>query len=310
VRLTDVVVAMDEQVLAIAERSGRLAVFDLATGLMLWRETTPVAQVHDIDVGGGAVAIGGARPAPDGVAGFKPVVAVYDARSGQLMQNLDSLAGKVRWVRLAGHAAGTTLVTGMEPQIDAYDIVRAKLSWSIAGGPAFGSLDAWIFGDRMFILDEHRSLWLAGVVAGEIGRRPLESYEHLVGSGRIEAYPIGPERKLTAFATDRGLCVFDAAGKLVGLDSVQGEEPDEGSLTPPAPGESLFVTLETAQHQAEGGQNVYDLHVLEAETGILIGSRQVALELPPRLVTLLDGHIVVTAGNNTVIYSAPESDAR
>lgn len=311
-RLTDLVVAMDEQTIAVVERSGRAASFELESGRLLWSAVTPVSQVHDVDVGGGAVVIGGAAaPASDraAIAGLTPIIAVFDARTGQTIHNLTDLAGAVRWVRVADRGErGAALIAGLAPEIDSFDLVRGKPNWSIAGGPAFGSLDAWVFGDRLFVLDEHRSLWLASVITGEISKQPLETYEHLVGSGPIEAVAAGPDRLFTAFTTDRGVCIFDALGRLVGIDAVQGNEADEGGLLPPSQGEGLFVTVETSPRHNDANQTVYNLHVLDGSTGMLKSSRQLALELPPKRIAILDGRVLITAGNNTLIYQAPEAD--
>ncbi len=314
VRLRDILISMDEQVLALVERTGRAAAFDLESGRLLWHASTTVSQVHDIDTGAGAIAIGGSNPpGRDGGAMAVPAIAIYDARTGQPMHALDNLAGRVRWLRIAGgggHNEGASVIAGLEPEIDAFDLARAKLSWSIPGGVAFSSFDAWIFGDRLFVLDQHRSLYLAALASGQIGRQPLETFEHLQGSGRIEAAAVGPNRALTAFSTDRGVCIFDAAGKLAGIDSIHTNENDEGTLITPVASETYFVAVETSPHQNDAAQNVYDLHILDAKTGILKSTRQLALELPPRAVAILDGRIVITAGNNTIIYSAPEADSK
>jgi tetratricopeptide (TPR) repeat protein len=259
VRLTDVTVSMDEQVFAIVERSGRAAAFDLEGGKMLWNTTTSVNQVHDVDVGGGAVAIGGAQAPTGDRAGFAPIVSVLDARTGNLMHNMTELPNTVRWLRVADHGdQGAALIVATAAEIGSYDLVRAKPNWSIAGGGAFGSLDAWIFGNRLFILDEHRSLWLASLETGEISKQVLETYEHLIGSGPIDAAAIGAERQLTAFTTDRGVCVFDAGGRLVGIDSINGES-EEGALVPPAISDAYFVAIQTQPHLGEGNQTQYDL---------------------------------------------------
>jgi hypothetical protein len=308
-RLSDVVASMDEQVFALVERTGRAAAFDLDSGRLLWNTATAVSQVHDVDVGGGAVVIGGAVAPAGDRAGLSPIVAVHDARTGQVMHNMAELANTVRWVRVADHGEqGASLIVATAAEIDSFDLVRAKANWTIAGGAAFGSLDSWIFGDRLFILDEHRSLWLASLATGEMSRQVLETYEHLVSSVRPEAAAIGEGRKLTAFATDRGVCVFDGAGKLVGIDSINGES-EEGALVPPVISENYFVTIQTQSQQGEGNQTVYELSILDAKTAMLRATRQLALDLVPRRMAILDGRILITAGSNTVVYSAPETDA-
>jgi outer membrane protein assembly factor BamB len=308
VRLRDVLVVSDEGVMALVERSGRIAAFDMDSGRLLWHATSPVSQVSDADARAGAIAIGGGAP-PDAdrtpIAGLSPMVALYDARTGAAIKSLDNLPGRVRWLRLVGPNAGAAVITGLDSEVNSFDLTRGNQLWSISGGPAFESIDAWVFADRLFLLDRQRNLWLAGLNTGQISRQPLETYEHLQGSSRIDCSQVGKD--LAAFSTDRGVCIFDATGQLVGIDAVQGEA-DEGTLTMPAQSESYFVAVQTTVHQSESGQNVYDLHVMDAKTGILKSTRQLALELPPRFITILDGRILVTAGGNTIVYSAPEAD--
>ena len=82
------------------------------------------------------------------------------------------------------------------------------------------------------------------------------------------------------------------------------------AVTIPVAGESCFVAIETTPHQNDASQNVYDLHILDSKSGMLRATRYLALETPPRTVAILDGRIAVTAGNNTIVYSAPESDSK
>src|SRR4051794_9892256 len=84
---------------------GGAAVFETATGKMLWRAQTAVGNVQDIDVGGGAVAIGGAAVPAQGEEGagiaMTPLAVALEARTGQVMHKLEDLGGQqVRWVRL------------------------------------------------------------------------------------------------------------------------------------------------------------------------------------------------------------------
>lgn len=316
VRFLDVLVTIDEQVIAVVERSGRAAAFDPETGRLLWNKATPVTQVHDIDAGAGAVVIGGAAPREGdrGAARYRASVLVLDARSGQTMHALDQHPedASVRWTRIAvpGEGAAAAVIVGLMSQIDAYDLATARVNWSIAGGPAFSSLDAWVFGDRLFILDPNRLLYLARVSTGHVGEQPIETYEHLVGDSAIHATPIGEGRRSTAFTTSRGMLVVDDRGTLVAMDAIAGGEADDDLLLPAAIGEGYFVTVETIPRETPSGQLLYPMYILDTQSGMIRATRRLAgLDVQPRHVALLDGRILVTAGPNTVVYAAPEGDS-
>jgi outer membrane protein assembly factor BamB len=313
VKLTDIAVTMDEQVVAIVEHSGRIACFDPGTGNLLWRGPSPVQQVHDADVGGGALVLGGQSPLPIGGGGMDNLVAVLDARTGRLMHKLDQLVGKVRWVRVAGakipaEKTRPACIAGLDSEVACFDLEGGKANWTIPGGPAFESREAWVFGDRLFLLDENRSLWLAAISSPKLVERQLETYEHLVGTGSIQGFASGPEFLHTGFATDRGVCIFDEAGRLIGIDALEGGEAEEGALLPPIPTADGFITVETVGVEGPGGRPLYNIHFLDNRSAMLRGSRKLSLELQPRRMAVLDGKILVTAGTNTIVYSAPEVD--
>ncbi|MFN0132626.1 MAG: PQQ-binding-like beta-propeller repeat protein [Phycisphaerales bacterium] len=314
VRATDVLIALDDQAVAVVERCGRAAGFDAETGRVIWKAVSPITQVSDIDAASGVVVIAGAAaPADDAAAvvGLTPTIVVLDARTGAPLHRLDALAGTVRWIRLwsSADAPGATLIAGLGPQIDAFDLASGRLNWSIPGGPGFSSLDAWLFGERLFVLDEHRSLWLASAATGRVGASPLETYEHLLGAAIIEACAIGAGRTSTVFATQHGVCVFDAAGELVGIDALDAQA-DDGWLLPAAVAEGVLVTVETRPVENLDGDAVYRLHILDSRSALLKATRELTgLDLPPRAIAVVDGRIIVTAGAHSYVLPAPEADA-
>lgn len=321
-KLTDVLVVLDEQATVIVERSGRAAAFDPATGKFLWHVVTPVTAVHDVDVVGGVVAIGGAtEPAVPGdgpMPPSTPVVLALDAHSGQPLQRIGGLSSSVRWVRLAGVGEqAPALIVGLDDQVRSFDVARGTPNWSITAGGAQGSIDAWVMNERLFLLSEPvgantnaRTLWIAPLATGKLGEKPLETYEHLAGPSPIYASRSGPKLAMNAFSTTRGVCVFDAQGTLVGMDALEGSETEDGGVLPPAVSESYFVTADVMPRQGERGQNVYSIHLMDTMSAALKSDRAVTLELPPKKIALLDGKILITAGANTVVYSAPVADGK
>ncbi|MFM9994675.1 MAG: PQQ-binding-like beta-propeller repeat protein [Phycisphaerales bacterium] len=326
-----VVCAFDADTLVVAERIGRVVAFDASTGRPMWRAVSEVARVHDLDVGGGLVVIGGSStPAgePAAVANLAPVVVVHDAQSGAVVRRLTDVRGPIRWLRLVP-PTGTPVprlviasgaILGVDPE-------RGEIVWAVEGGPAFESVDAWIFGDRMFVLTHERELWLVALADGAVGDEALDTFERFRDAWPIHAVetPADGAGAHAAFFSSRGVLIFDPGppasppnARLVGIDALArstglGAFPDAGiarELVMPVPCRDGFVTIESWPTRLPDGRVAYTLHVLDARSGKLQGrDHQLVLWDSPRRVAVLDGRIVVTtgsAGSVTLVYSVPE----
>jgi outer membrane protein assembly factor BamB len=304
-----VLTALDGDVVVLVERTGRAAAFERGTGKLLWARATPVNQVHDIALAGGVLAVGGeATPESDPYAlvGLVPAISLLDARTGEVVHRLAEVNGQVRWLRIGqGANEQAVLIAGLAAEVTSIDLTSGAVNWAATGGAAFGSSDAWVFGDRIFLLDENRALFLIDAATGRLPQQPLNTEDRLFGMGPIEGTRVGRDR--FAFASERGLCIFDRAGTLVGLDPLQ-DETGETTILTPAPTQGSFVAVEnTPRHRAEE-RLTYTLHIMDNESGMLRSSRALRLELPPRRLAVMDGRIVLTAGNITLVYEAPERD--
>lgn len=301
VRSTDLLVAIDEQVVMLVERSGRAAAFDPTDGRLLWTVVGPVAQVHDADAGAGVVAIGGAaaggRPGVEG----EPLVTVYEARTGRLMQRIERPGSPVRWLRLAESEDGGRLIVGLESHLLAVNPADGKTVWTVSGHPGLASQDAWVLGSRLYVLDLNRSLWQVSLETGRTGEGPLDTGEHLEVGGLIEASLIGD---LAAFSTTAGVVMFDPAGTLVGMDALDGTT----MVLPPAPSESLLVALESEPSLLDDDRPIYALHLLDTTSAMLRATHRLVLWDTPRRIGVLDGRIVLTAGEVTLVLGAPWGD--
>ncbi len=341
--------AIDERAMIVAERIGRIAAFDPETGRLLWKQVSPISRLHDLDAAGGLVAIGGAAPPaanPAAIAGLTPMVRLHDARTGELVRSIDTLTTPLRWLRLVpSGATASTLVLAEEAEITALDAQRAAVNWSIPGGPAFGSIDAWIFGERMFVLTRERDLWFVSLSTGRAGDAALDTFGRLAdpwalevsqlppdppGGGRVgpATAPAGsptanPAPPRIAFRGRKGILIFDPGkpgsppvARLVGIDALTrptepGGFPDSGEeLVPPVAARGVFVTMEAWQTRLSDGRPAYAMHLLDAATGKLQGpTHHVVLWDTPRKIAVLDGRIIVTSGSTgavTTVYSAPE----
>lgn len=303
-RLVDLMVGLDPDLVAIVERSGRATVIDAPTGRTLWAQTTPMRQVFDIELGHGVLVIAGNVGEPVDELGEEliPTVMVLDARTGAVLRRLDTPRGDPpRWVQLSDQGL---LIVGRQSQINAVRTADGSTAWSVAGGAGWESREAWIFDERLFVLSDDRRLWMVSLATGDPPPAPVDAREHLENAGRIEAFRTGNN---VGFASDRGVVVVDERGIVVGRDALD----RVGGLLPAAPTTDRLVVLDSTPETLADGRPAYELHMLEAASAMALEPpRKLVLRSRPRSMALLEGRVVVTAGNITTVYHAPADDAR
>jgi len=302
VRLDDQLVTMDAGTIVLAERTGRVAAFDSQTGALLWARQTGIDQVYDVHLGSGLLAVAGARDGegPDGdLVGQRPGVRAYDARTGTLAHDTGTLSEAPAWVRVAG--VGNVII-GLESSVVSIDPLTGKTNWEMFDQPTVGSLGAWIFGDRLFLLSQEPELWLGSVSSGQLGEHPLEDQGKLAASATIRAHALGLN---VALSTDRGVLIYDTSGRLVGSDALGFTR----RVLPPAPAEAYFVSLERSPVASKDGRPAFWLHVLTRGSAMEISRRALVMFSEPDSLALLDGRVLISAGGVTQVYSLAQEDA-
>lgn len=305
-RLDGMMVALDEEILALVERSGRLALFDVQTGRLLHAITVPIGAVFDLDVAAGRVVVSGIAQTPGhdlGALAATPLTLCYDARAGRLLRRIEPPTGQVRWVRLT---ADDRVLVAYDGGVTCTSIASGQHLWTMSALATAASLDAWVFGDRMFILNGDRQLFAGSIADGAVSARPIDTRDHLQVASRIDAFRLSPPHTGYAFATSRGVVVVSEHGEVVGMDSV----PDDAGMIPPVPAEQVFVALEAVDRVADPNRPGYALHFLAAPDGSLLATHRLLLWDPPSAIAALDGRVVVTAGSVTTVYPVPAEAMR
>lgn len=307
-RRGELMVTSDAGVVVVADRVGRVAGIDAATGQTLWRRQTPVQAVADMAQASGVLTLGGLSADPNSPRA-RPVLVVLDARRGEVVHRLDDLGSPVRWLRVVGGEMGgaagadravpTAIVAGLNSAVVAIDPAGGRVNWSLSGVPAAAALEAFVFGPRMFLLDSNRQMWMGSTVTGQVNPRPLPSMDHFIGA-TIEATAL-PENR-TAFSSDRGVCVFDERGELVGIDGLNAG-PDMVVL-PPTATRGGFLTIEAS---ARAGENGFRLHMLDSASARLRWTRTViGFEISPRRMVAIDGRVLISSGGSTAVLVMAE----
>jgi hypothetical protein len=247
------------------------------------------------------------------VVDLKPVIQLLDSRTGRAAQRIGDLGSHVRWVGFAEGAAaggagtGGMLIAALDNSVVCLDIASSRPNWTISTPEAMPVSAMWIFGDHLVMADQSRSIWLASVSTGRMRPAALEvPRSHLDTTQTLDAFPLSPVPGAGfGIATQQGLALFDADGKLTGLDGLNGAS----TMLRPRPADGRAVTIETvADGRTNDGTMFFTYHALDTggSTGAaLMDSRTVPLGARPAAMSLMDDRIAITAGNTTIILHAP-----
>ncbi|MBX3322273.1 MAG: PQQ-binding-like beta-propeller repeat protein [Phycisphaeraceae bacterium] len=288
-----ILIAGDDHVLAIAERSGRIVTLDRTTGEPLWSGSTDVRRVYDIAINAGMLVVGGSVPQPNEQWALS-IISV-DARTGNVVNRLNDPPGNIRWMRVTPQRL---LVAGLDRGVLCVDLEETDVRWMLAEEPVTASLDAWIFDDRLYVLDQNRSLWQVSIATGRLVRPELDTRGRLVDRIGIQAYDLGDT---ITFLSGSGMLVYDASGTLQGIDVFE----TVGSLIVSDPATDHVVLLESSPVEDPEGFGSFPLYIMALDSAHLISSQPVRLHAPPESITVLDGLILISAGEATLVLQAP-----
>lgn len=292
VSASDLVLAVDETVIAVVSRSGRAVGIDASTGRELWSTRSACQSVHDAAAGEGVLVLGGtATPDVDDQAS-EPVVTVLDLASGEELSRFTANGARVRWVQVA-RGSGRAIV-GLSRGLVCLSLPDAQVQWTLTESGLEDSSAGWIFGDRLFLQTSMLELALVDTAIGSLMAPRLEAAGCLDVGPPIDAIRNGD---LVTFLSPAGCVMLDARnGERVGADAI---EPAAAGLVQPVPARDALVLCEREPLAGQAG--VYRLHVLDNRSGRALATRPLMLEQPPRRIALLDGVILITTDDQTVV---------
>lgn len=295
VDLIDLIADQDAARQALVERAGRIAVFNVEDGAVLWNTISPLRAVVDAGLGEEAIAIAGYEQSPDingRLDAQQAKVLIYDARSGRLNATLE-INDVVRWIRMA---PGGMVVVGAHADIRAYAAASGELIWQSADLPR-GSDAAWVAGERLLVYSENH-LWYGDLMTGRFTDEAIADQDKLLWRMPGEIWRHG---RRIAIAGTSGLVMLDERGAVQSMDALGIED----ELLTPVPAEAQFVTMEQDPAATSGPMPRYPLHFLDDQSLKLEQTVHVPLGARPTDLAIVDGAIVVTAGNVTVALPAP-----
>ncbi len=302
VRASELIAVADAHTLVIGTRAGRAIGIDLQSGLELWTARMPIRRVHDMAIGAGIIAVGGAIEPADATWPFldasTPMIAALDARTGQAMYTAQGEAGgiesEIRWMRVA---LGGRVVAGVGQGVLSADPLAGELAWLNDEESLRGSLDAWIVGDRALVMAANRDLWSVTLETGRTDPAPLPTRSTTYARSRINVTPV--ESGLVV-SSSRGVVVLDRGDAVLGADVI----PAQDTLLPAEVGSGAMITVDTT---ATPSGREYPLYALDYTGRLLVKPIGVVLNqaIGPEGLTLLDNKVLISTGAGIVAVPAP-----
>lgn len=290
--------------IALVQRTGRVAAINTNDGTVRWHASADITRVFEAASSGNSLVIAGAirqfAPGAPGQERASATAVCYDLLSGAVRAKLDAktLGDHPRWIRPI--PGGDVLLATSEGLLRV-DPQTGTIRWNRAGAPGRQSLNGWVVGDSVFILDNtvELNLWRVSLADGAADGRPVDTRAKL-------------DLPLTATATNtslvlaspRGIAVLDHTGKLIGSDSLDAQ----GTIELPAVGQDIVIAIESSRRDFIGNTpdaSLARLFFLETPGGRLLNADRVRLFDAPRSLSLIDGKILVSQGQITVIIDAP-----
>lgn len=299
VSFRDFLIELDDETMVLAQRGGRAAGFDLATGKTLWSTPDVVSRVYDLAVEGAYAVFAGAREsAVPGAANAEqrtPALEVLDARTGKPLLKPDTQGEHVHFVRLSGDG---TLVFAQGQRMTAYQLRTGALLWRSAEPGVVDAIDAWILDESLYVMNRVGELHSAPLATGAFGTPISTSNRLSADTGPAIAFR---ENARSVFLADNGIVILGDDDRTVGLDPL-------GAITPmvrPVRGEGVLVGVD-AQRQSVHSAEVARVMIFDARTGKLLTQRSIEVPDDPSRIALVDGRILFTAGNSTFVVPADQ----
>lgn len=291
--ITQPLIACDDSRVVLLQRNGKTIVLNKADGKPVWVGRPFPGVVWDFTLCGGRLTMAG-MAAEDGRTSPRTVV-VNPADGSSTIVNF----GKAHdlpppWLRVVGDR----VAAGLNDRVCLIDPATAQILWSATGPGLTSTSDCWVTPGQLWTLSGQGELWLINAATGDVSKSALETRDRVdsaddEGDGPTRVYAVGDQR---ALVSRRGVAVFDAKGRLTGVDA--GGANTHG-LT--GVGATLAAFLSTELRTDSQGRKTAALQFVSLTTGKAFGESRIVLGDRPTTLHVNDNHLAVTAGGTTII---------
>jgi outer membrane protein assembly factor BamB len=317
VRVSDLVVSMDDQTLLLIERGGRVAAFDLSQGGLLWAGPVNLTRVFDV-AGVNSMLVLGGLVDQEG-ADAPPSIVAVEKRTGQPGPAIDLTSGEsaklspsehIRWMRADKKGR---VVVSLATGLACIDPASGSTLWDQRQGAIKGdSLVACVAGlvadNHILVLDGTQRLYMVPLDTGETQQGPLVTGQN--NFSRLD-FPIRLSKRgdRILLSGAKGVLVYDLEGNLVGMDAL---DPDL-ILVNPAVTQRVVATITQMRAGDQllpgrvqaGREDAYELYFLDVAGARLVGRDELLMLEEPSEIAAIDGKVLVTVEGITFVLDVP-----
>ncbi|MBL8963301.1 MAG: PQQ-binding-like beta-propeller repeat protein, partial [Phycisphaerae bacterium] len=308
VRSDDIVAALNDASLVIAQRDGAAVRFDARTGRVTWTARLPLTRLYDLSLTGEQIAFSGAADSSEGLGppigdrreprpAPKPTIAVLDTQTGRPAYDPIHPESDVRWIR----SSSGVLIVALVRTIRGLDLATGRPVWEdIVGDLATHTAEGWVFDDSVYILSRRRELHRLAVSTGEITTIDLSTIDRLAESGEITAGRVG---KNIGFSSRQGIFLVTPSGDPVGATTLSGRRP----YMPAMAGRDVIALVESSTDELLDGRLTIRVTLVTADSAKLLRTIAVVVHGEPDtvLARLMDGRLILTTDFVTQVIPLP-----
>ncbi len=313
VRSIDIVAAINDKSVVLAQRDGGVVAFDASSGQLAWSARSPLTRLYDLSLTGATLVLSGAAD-PDDNAEIgpldrrevrtppKPLIVVLDAASGRNLYDPIVPDSDVRWVR----TAPGVLVAALVDKVRGIELATGKPLWEdLVGEEVTHAAEGWIFDDRLFLLSRRRELSMVSLRTGLLQAVDLKNVNRLPDTGQIVAGRIGPN---IAFSSRLGVFMINPQGNLAGANSVGGHRP----FLPAVASKDVLVMVEQSTDELPDGRTSIRAMLVTADSGKVLRTLAVVVQGEPDTITtaVLDGKLLLSTDSVTQVIPLPETQPK
>jgi len=295
-RQDDTLVTMDGSAIALANPDGGMALLDASNGAVLWSTEASVRAVRDIDLHAGRVLVAGTTRG--GGADASSAVAVHDAETGVGSGVFKAADGSIRWARLL---SSDEAVAATENSVSFVTLPAGTRAWSTRVPGADKGFELLRLNASVALLREGETLRTLDLSTGAAGAEAIPLPSGAEGADRFVRLARSGGSRSLVLGTGSGVMGLTESGAVAWRDGLG----VAGVLTPPAATYGTVIVAETRADFGAGGGAGHMLHILDSEDGVIRQSVRLDLVDPPDAVAIVDGAVLVSAGEVVMAVPAP-----
>lgn len=302
---SELIAATDGRTIALIERTGRVASFDLASGQLLFAQRLPISNIADADLSAGRLIAAGKIVDQAGPLKLDDhALTIVDARSGRLEHVHPAPSSDPAWLRVTPRG---DVIVGSRGAICSINPETNQRLWTVANSPAAATIDAWLIEDRLFVINDDRQLWEISALSGAVSSNMIDVGPRL--DARLPIDVVAPESPggPATLLTSRGVNIIGTGGQVVGGDGLQLRDTTELSAQPACVDQGvLMVGFDASRATAVMTESAspYRLWLVESATGKLSASVPITIGAVPTRLRVLDGYILLSGASSTLIVPA------